>query len=172
MSRWPGDSPDLTGLGAVITGASSGIGRHLATALTGYGAQVAALDADTARLAAWADPVDGVQVVGCDVRDEVAVNSAMTGFHGRTGDLSLVVNCAALAEHVNSQDISVERWRETLDVNLTGAFIVARAAARVMRGAGGGSVVLVGSQLGRVTRPASRCWPRCSLSTSPPGVSA
>ena len=165
MSTWPEETPVLDGVGVVVTGASSGIGRHLATALAGYGAQVAALDTDAVRLGAWAEPVEGVQPVACDVRDEGGVTAAMTAFRSRVGDLSLVVNCAALAEHVGSDEISVERWRETLDVNVTGAFVVARTAARLMRDTGGGSVVLIGSQLGRVTRPE-----RAAYSTSKAGV--
>jgi NAD(P)-dependent dehydrogenase (short-subunit alcohol dehydrogenase family) len=155
----------VEGMTAVVTGASSGIGRHLATALAELGARVAALDADVARLSSWCDDVDGVDAIACDVREEPAVTAALADVHERIGGLSVVVNCAALADHVGSEDITLDRWRETLDVNVTGSFVVARAAARLMRGSNGGSIVLVGSQLGRVTQPE-----RAAYSTSKAAV--
>lgn len=141
------------GTAAVVTGAATGIGRHLATALAARGVPVTAVDADERALRAWATDVLGIHALGCDVTDEPAVTAALAEAQQRSGAVALVVTCAAVADHVGTDEITLEHFRRTLDVNVTGSFVVARAAARLMRGTGGGSVVLVGSQLGRVTQP-------------------
>lgn len=153
------------GTAAVVTGAASGIGRHLAAALAHRGVPVTALDADERTLRAWAEATEGVTPVGCDVTDEPTVTAALAEAQGSSGAVALVVTCAAIADHVGSDEISVEHFRRTLDVNVTGSFVVARAAARLMQHTGGGSIVLVGSQLGRVTQPG-----RAAYSTSKAAV--
>lgn len=137
---------------AVVTGAASGIGRHVTSALAGSGIPVLAVDSDVEAVNRVHAGQSMVQVAGCDVRDEAAVEAALAGLEEAHGAPSLVVTCAARTELADADEITVEQWRTTLDVNVTGSFVVARIAARMMRMAGGGSVVLVGSQLGRVTR--------------------
>ena len=153
------------GTATVVTGASTGIGRHLATALAERGVPVTAMDADDRTLRAWAQDIEGVHPVGCDVTDEPAVTAALADAQQISGPVALLVTCAAVADYVGTDEITVERFRRTLDVNVTGSFIVARAAARLMRQTGGGSIVLVGSQLGRVTQPG-----RAAYSTSKAAV--
>ncbi|MPZ59850.1 MAG: SDR family oxidoreductase [Propionibacteriales bacterium] len=143
----------VAGRKVVVTGASSGIGRHLATALAERGARVLAMDAHEQRLLGWTPEVTGTQAAVCDVRDEVAVSTALGDFAREHGPLDFVITCAALAEQLDSEEITAQRFRDTLDVNVVGTFLVARAAARLMRETGGGSIALVGSQLGRVTKP-------------------
>jgi NAD(P)-dependent dehydrogenase (short-subunit alcohol dehydrogenase family) len=153
------------GTAAVVTGAATGIGRHLATALAARGVPVTALDADERALRGWAEGTDGVHPVSCDVSDEPAVTAALAAAQESVGPVALVVTCAAIADHVASDEITAEHFRRTLDVNVLGSFLVARAAARLMRHTGGGSIVLVGSQLGRVTQPG-----RAAYSTSKAAV--
>lgn len=153
------------GTAAVVTGAATGIGRHLATVLAERNVPVTAMDADERTLQAWTTNVPGVEPRGCDVTDEPAVIAALAAAQDSSGPVALVITCAAVADHVDTDEITVEYFRRTLDVNVTGSFVVARAAARLMRHTGGGSIVLVGSQLGRVTQRG-----RAAYSTSKAGI--
>jgi NAD(P)-dependent dehydrogenase (short-subunit alcohol dehydrogenase family) len=93
------------------------------------------------------------------------VTAGLSDAQHKSGAVALAVTCAAVADHVTSDKITVEHFRRTIDVNVTGSFVVARATARLMQNTGGGSIVLVGSQLGRVTQPG-----RAAYSTSKAAV--
>jgi NAD(P)-dependent dehydrogenase (short-subunit alcohol dehydrogenase family) len=133
----------LDGKRALVTGAASGIGHAIAQRLAAEGARVAAVDVA---------PADGAALaVRADVRDEDAVRDAVAAAVAEWGGLDIVVANAAVQltsaeERADRLDLSV--WRETLDVNLTGAFLTAKHGARALLDAGGGAIVCVGSPAG------------------------
>jgi NAD(P)-dependent dehydrogenase (short-subunit alcohol dehydrogenase family) len=143
----------LDGKRAIVTGAARGIGLAIAQRLAGEGALVALLDADADALGeAAAACGDAALALHADVRDEDEVRDAIDAVAKRWGRLDVVVANAAV-QHVGS-DARADRldravWQDTLDVNLTGAFLTAKHGARALLAAGGGgAIVFVGSPAG------------------------
>jgi 3-oxoacyl-[acyl-carrier protein] reductase len=133
----------LEGKRALVTGAARGIGLAIAQRLTAEGARVAALD-----VLALDDFALAIQA---DVRDEDAVRAAFERATAEWGGLDVVVANAAV-QLTGSDDradrLDREIWQETLDVNLTGAFLTAKHGARALLATGGGAIVCVGSPAG------------------------
>jgi len=139
---------ELAGQIAVVTGAGSGLGRSIAVGLARAGAVVAVADIDIegARAAA-SGIVEGGGVataVQCDVTREEQAAAAFDRVLDEWGGLDILVNAAGIAPAHDLVDLPVRAWERTLAVNLTGYFLMGRAAARVMveQGMGGGIVNL------------------------------
>jgi NAD(P)-dependent dehydrogenase (short-subunit alcohol dehydrogenase family) len=144
----------LTGRVVVVTGASRGLGRSLAQNLAASGALLGLLARDGRaldRLAASL-PTEAT-AVSCDVADADAVAAAMDRVAARLGGLdSLVVNAGISPSARRAHNTPLEVWRQVLDVNLTGAFLAARAAYPYLSGSGRGRVVLTSSVMARLPR--------------------
>jgi 3-oxoacyl-[acyl-carrier protein] reductase len=132
----------LAGRVAVVTGARQGIGRCIAETLAGLGARVAAAD-----LAA--PDLPDVLGVAVDVRDEGAVDAAFGTVEAELGTVQILVLNAGVLAIEPFEETSLESWRRTLDVNLTGGFLCARRALGPMRASGYGRVVAIGSSAGK-----------------------
>lgn len=134
----------LEGKTALVTGAGRGIGKAIADRFVQEGARVARMDLAHSTS-------DGDLILTVDVSDETAVQSAVSETQAAFGRIDILVNNAAAD---NSQtpvgDLTLDEWRRTIDVNLTGAFLLSRAVIGMMRKTGGGVIVNVASQLGRV----------------------
>lgn len=144
---------DLTGKVALVTGASSGLGRHFARTLAAAGAKVAiaarrlpALEELAAEIAAK----DGRALpILLDVTDRASIDSAVEAAETELGPLSVVINNAGIAVTTPALDLEEEGWSQVIDTNLSGIFRVAQASARRMAAQGqGGSIVNVASILG------------------------
>ncbi len=145
----------LAGKAALISGAGGGICRAIALAYAEAGAAVACVDldgtaaAETARLVAEA----GGRAVSrvCDVADEAQTLAAAEAAHREFGRLDILVSGAAPHDPSGTiVETSREDWQRVLDVNLTGSFLLSRAVLPLMIAGGGGSIILIASQLGRV----------------------
>ena len=136
----------LAGKTALVTGASSGLGRHFAQMLAAHGARVVAAARRKDELDALVATLGGAATaVALDLREAAAVENAMAAL----GPLDIVVNNAGVAHTTPALDLSEEDWQRVLDTNLSGAFRVTRGAARVLRDAKrGGAIVNVASVLG------------------------
>jgi NAD(P)-dependent dehydrogenase (short-subunit alcohol dehydrogenase family) len=121
---------------AIVTGGAQGIGRAVATRLTAEGASVAILDVNAAgaQAAAAALVADGRQAIGlaCDVTNREQVHAAIAAVLTQFGRLSVLVNNAGIVRRAHFLELTDPVWAEVLGVNLTGTFIVAQEAARVM----------------------------------------
>jgi NAD(P)-dependent dehydrogenase (short-subunit alcohol dehydrogenase family) len=148
---------------AVVTGAGSGIGRAVAVALLAEGYRVALAGrrrdalAGTAALAAAGDRA---LTVPTDVTQPDAVN-ALFGLVGDTwGRLDLLFNNAGASAGAPFEDLSYEQWKAIVDVNLTGMFLCAQGAFRVMKAQRpqGGRIINNGSISAMSPRPDSAAY--------------
>jgi NAD(P)-dependent dehydrogenase (short-subunit alcohol dehydrogenase family) len=150
---------------ALVTGAASGIGRACVQRLVAAGTAVAAVDLDTERLG----DLDAL-ALAADVADDAAVQAAVARAEAELGPLDAVVNVAGITGSADAAECHVtpvDEWRRVLDVNLTGPFLVCRAALPGMLERGAGSIVNVASVAGLVAFPG-----RCAYSASKGGVVA
>lgn len=141
---------DLSGRTALVTGASSGLGRHFAALLACHGASVVIAARRVDALEALRDEIAGsggsARVLALDVADGDAVRSAIGGL-GAAPDI--LINNAGLSGEGAALELSEEGWDRVLDTNLKGAFLVAQAVARGLRETGRpGSIVNIASILG------------------------
>jgi len=134
---------------ALVTGAGGGIGGAIARrfARDGFWVFAADLDDEGARRTA-----DGIQAAGfhatplrMDVGSREDVASGFVRLGQEAGRLDVLVNNAGIAPAADFLDIAYEEWERVLRVNLTGTFLCSQAAARIMRGHGGGAIINMSS---------------------------
>jgi NAD(P)-dependent dehydrogenase (short-subunit alcohol dehydrogenase family) len=133
---------------AIVTGGASGIGLACAERLLAAGWRVGLLDRDAAaleRLAARFGDDPAVRLSPLDVTDEPATETVLGAMAEAFGGIHGVVNSAGIGAVRDVLDTPVALFRTMLEVNVTGTFIVARAAARLMKESGGGSIVNIAS---------------------------
>ena len=143
-------SGSMQGRVALVTGASSGLGRATAKRLAAEGASVAlvALPGSELDSAAAECASTGVAVlaIGADVGASAEVESAFEQA-AQLGRVDAVFNNAGISDLAPVEHMTDEQWARVIRVNLTGCFYVARAAARTMIGNGGGSIVNTASDM-------------------------
>ena len=146
---------------AVVTGASSGIGKAVAIGLGRAGYKVAILGRRQAELAESAKLSGAAYSAPCDVTDPGAVHRFFSGTVERLGRIDLVFNNAGrFAPQAVFGDVDIETWQGMVDVNLNGAFYVAREAFRAMRNQDpqGGRIINKGSISADVPRPGAAAY--------------
>ena len=141
---------DLTGRIALVTGASSGLGRHFARLLAARGAEIIVAARRADRLATLCAEIAGeggaAHAIELDVSDASSVDAA---FAALARPVDIVVNNAGISRAEPAIDIAIEDWDATIATNLRGVFLVARAAARrLIDVRQGGAIVNVASILG------------------------
>jgi NAD(P)-dependent dehydrogenase (short-subunit alcohol dehydrogenase family) len=145
----------LDGRVAVVTGASSGLGSRFAEVLASAGAHVVLAARRTQALAASAERIKAaggdVIAMPCDVTNDDQVGALISGTVERFGGLDILVNAAGVAPGEDEDVESTRSFREVLEVNATGTYACARAAAAVMLERGRGSIVNIASISGLVS---------------------
>lgn len=144
---------DLTGKTALLTGASSGLGRHFAGVLARAGARVALAARRTDALAETRSAIESAGgsavVVAMDVTNPASVTAAVGEAWDALGRIDILVNNAGVTATRPFLDMSEEEWDRVVDTNLTGCARVARAVAQRMRDdQQGGAIVNIASILG------------------------
>jgi NAD(P)-dependent dehydrogenase (short-subunit alcohol dehydrogenase family)/rhamnose utilization protein RhaD (predicted bifunctional aldolase and dehydrogenase) len=146
---------ELQGRIAVVTGAGSGLGRSIAIGLSKAAAIVALLDIDTKSAKQTQAiirkelPQSQTMVIGCNVTEETDVDKALGTLLKQWGGLDILVNAAGIAPAGPLIDMPVDKWRLALEVNLTGYFLTAKEAARIMiQQAMGGNIINLSSKSG------------------------
>lgn len=147
---------------AIVTGAGGGIGRAICTHFATEGAKVICLDinAETVNETVSEIESDGGSAVAitADVAEEQSAIDAVASARDNYGGLNVLVNNAIFdLPYVPLTEISLRDWQRTMDVNITSAFLFSKYSIPVMDEGGGGSIIHVASQLGRVARP-GRPW--------------
>ncbi|MEJ1158617.1 SDR family oxidoreductase [Prosthecomicrobium sp. N25] len=152
----------MTGKVALITGASSGIGRATAVTFLKAGYRVVLVGRREAELAATlamsGAPAEAALLSPTDVTDPAAVDALFAAIESRFGRLDVVFNNAGVAIlSTLVGDTTWEQWKKVVDVNLNGAFLVARGAFNLMRRQSpqGGRIINNGSISAHVPRPGS-----------------
>jgi NAD(P)-dependent dehydrogenase (short-subunit alcohol dehydrogenase family) len=152
----------LQGKVAIVTGAGGGIGTAICRLFAAEGAALVGVDVDAdalERVAASVRAAGGrVSALAADVAEEATAETAVARARDEFGRLdALVSNAVYDLPHGPLTALSAADWRRTMAVNLDSAFLLSKHAIPVMAAGGGGSIILVASQLGRVARP-GRPW--------------
>lgn len=140
----------LSGKTAVVTGAGSGIGAAIAEAFASKGVRLALLDLDLVNAKAKAAEFGNAEAFGCNVADPTSVETAIQAVIAKFGRIDILVNSAGIVDLAPAETISLKAWQRTLDVNLTGSFLMAQAVGRQMIAQGGGKIINLASQAGTV----------------------
>jgi NAD(P)-dependent dehydrogenase (short-subunit alcohol dehydrogenase family) len=134
---------------AVVTGASSGIGRAIAVALAELGAAVGCVDlagSDLEGVTAEIKKSGGrATFVAADVTQAQDMVDAVATIENELGAISLAVNAAGIANAAPAEEMPLAQWQKVLDVDLTGVFLSCQAEGNAMLRNGGGSIVNIAS---------------------------
>jgi 2-deoxy-D-gluconate 3-dehydrogenase len=142
---------DLSGRVALVTGGNGGIGLGMAQGLAQAGAAVAIAGRNRAKSEAAAAELGKLgaktAVVVADVADEGQCRGMIEDTVKALGRLDILVNNAGINIRKQAQDLTTAEWKQVVDINLTSAFTCSQAAYAVMKPAGGGKIINIGSML-------------------------
>lgn len=162
----------LDGKKIFVTGGARGIGKSVATAFCEAGADVAIVDVDieeaqkTARLLA---ETTGAQTIAirADVTNPDDVNAMVDTVVETFGRLDVAFCNAGICINAAAEEMTFEQWKKVIDINLTGVFLTAQAAGKVMLKQGCGSIINTASMSGHIVNVPQ---PQCSYNASKAGV--
>jgi NAD(P)-dependent dehydrogenase (short-subunit alcohol dehydrogenase family) len=160
----------LKGKVAIVTGGGRGIGQVIAIGLARAGAEVVILCRSGADETINRIIADGGKSYGilCDVTNEQEVDEAFAQIIEKSGRIDIVFNNAGICMHQNTLDATIAEFRRVIDVNLTGEFIVCRAAIKIMIEKGiKGSIINMASMSGSIVNVPQ--W-QCSYNSSKAAV--
>jgi 3-oxoacyl-[acyl-carrier protein] reductase len=142
---------DLSGAVALVTGASSGLGRRFALVLAERGASVVLVARRKERLEALAAEIEAAGgralPIAADVGNRAEIARAFDAAQAKFGPVTVLINNAGVAKPQSFLGMRDETWRETLGINLDAVVATAQEAARRMVAAGGGAIVNIASIL-------------------------
>ena len=147
----------LQGRRALITGSAQGLGLRFARALADAGAAIVLNDLDPVRLERAVAELRAAGVPAHGILFNVAkpdeVRPVVAQFEREHGGFDILVNNAGIHRYATLIDMTLAQWQEVLDVNLTGAFVVAQAVAPGMIARGRGKIINLCSLMSEATRP-------------------
>ncbi len=145
------DNPTLKGKRAIVSGASSGVGKATAALFIDEGATVGLIARRADSLGEIAARLGkNAMALPADVADDKAVAVAVARFAKAHGGLDIAVNSAGIDGPASLKDLTPEIWRQQIDVNLSGTFYLAREAGLRMMAGDGGVIINLGSELALV----------------------
>lgn len=154
--------PELRGKVAVVTGGTRGIGRAIAEALLGSGANVVLTGRraeDAERVARELDGGDGRALgLACDVRDPASCRELIEGAVQAFGRLDILINNAGVGHFAPVAEMAVEDWQRVIETNLSGVYYCTHEALPHLKAAGGGWVINIGSLAGKNAFPGGAAY--------------
>lgn len=145
---------DLTGMTALVTGASGGIGSAIAKALAAQGARLAVSGSNSEKLEAFRAELGGDHVaLACNLSDAAAVDALVPSAVEALGKLDILVNNAGVTRDNLAMRMKDEEWDQVIRVNLEAAFRLMRAAAKPMMKARFGRMISITSVVGATGNP-------------------
>jgi len=145
---------DLTGMTALVTGASGGIGSAIARGLAAHGARLALSGSNADKLDAFAAELGGDHVtLACDLSDPAAVDALVPRAVEALGGLDILVNNAGITRDNLAMRMKDDEWSDVIRVNLEAAFRLCRAAAKPMMKARFGRMISITSVVGATGNP-------------------
>jgi len=145
---------DLTGMTALVTGASGGIGSAIAKALAGQGARLAVSGSNAEKLEAFRAELGGDHVaLACNLSDGAEVDQLVPRAVEALGKLDILVNNAGVTRDNLAMRMKDDEWDQVIRVNLEAAFRLCRAAAKPMMKARFGRIVSITSVVGTTGNP-------------------
>ena len=147
---------DITGKTVFVTGASSGIGRSAATCLANSGAKVVGIARRLDKLKEWSDETDGeTSYFTADVSNRNQIKRIVDEIVKTEGSPDILINAAGLNTREHADDVTIEGWDKTLDLNLSTPFFMAQAVVEEMKKREWGRVVNYASLASRRALPSS-----------------
>jgi 3-oxoacyl-[acyl-carrier protein] reductase len=145
---------DLSGMTALVTGASGGIGSAIARALAGQGARLAVSGSNVDKLEAFRNELGGDHVaLACNLSDAAAVDALVPQAVEALGQLDILVNNAGVTRDNLAMRMKDEEWSDVIRINLEAAFRLARGALRPMMRARHGRIISITSVVGATGNP-------------------
>jgi len=145
---------DLTGMTALVTGASGGLGSAIAKGLAAQGARLALSGSNAGKLEAFAAELGGDHVpLVCDLSDGAAVDGLVPQAVAALGKIDILVNNAGVTRDNLAMRMKDDEWDQVIRVNLEAAFRLCRAAAKPMMKARFGRIVSITSVVGQTGNP-------------------
>ena len=139
----------LEGKVAMVTGAAQGLGESLAKRLNDEGCKVAVIDLNGEAVKKTAEGLDDSLAIKADVTKYDEIENAVNYIVDTYGRLDILVSNAAILIAKSVVDFTPEEWRKMIDVNLTGYFLCAKAAASVMIKQKSGCIIQINSKSGK-----------------------
>ena len=136
----------------LVTGGARGLGAAICRELARAGARMIVADLNQAGAQQVAETLQGARAVKLDVTDDAEVAAVLD----RIGRFDVLVNNAAVDFTVPIDELSMQQWDQVMAVNLRGPFLMAKHAARIMRGQGAGHIINIASTASK------RAWPNAS----------
>jgi 3-oxoacyl-[acyl-carrier protein] reductase len=145
---------DLTGMTALVTGASGGIGSAICHALAGQGARLAVSGSNVEKLEVFRDSLGGDHVaVPCNLGDKDSVEALVPAALEKLGQIDILVNNAGVTRDNLAMRMKDEEWEEVIRINLEAAFRLMRAATKPMMKARFGRIITITSVVGATGNP-------------------
>src|SRR5438270_994973 len=143
---------DLTGRVAIITGGSIGLGRQMAEALAEMGVNLALCARKKERCEQAAHDMEKLGVralaLACDVKDQASVQQLVETTVSHFGRLDILINNAGISWGAPAEQMTLAEWNKVIEINLTGTFLCAQAAGRIMLKQERGKIINMASVAG------------------------
>jgi NAD(P)-dependent dehydrogenase (short-subunit alcohol dehydrogenase family) len=147
----------LSGKTALITGASKGLGKAMALALSAAGASVALVSRDATKLSAVQAEIQNAgakaEFFVADVGSEAQVDQLEKEVSAKVGKVQILINNAGINVRKNLTDFTLEEWQSVINTNLTSVFLMSRRFVPHMQGTGYGRILCMTSIMSHVSLP-------------------